>query len=68
MKKTPLADYVAVHGQTSTARAIGVTQGAVRKMLHTDRRIYVIEHDDGTVTAIEEREPIVVVGKGKSAA
>ena len=49
MSKTPLDDYQRAHGQSATARAVGVTQGAIWQMLKSKREIYVVEHDDGTV-------------------
>lgn len=49
MNKIPLSEYQAIHGQTETARRAGVTQGAVWQMLQSNRQIFVIEHDDGTV-------------------
>lgn len=64
MKKTPLPEYVEQHTQVVTAERIGVSQGAISKMLRNQRQVFVVEHDDGTFSAVEERTP----GKKKSAA
>ena len=51
----PLKDYVAEHGQTDTAAAIGVTQSAVGQMLRAGREIYVVTLPDGSVEGKEWR-------------
>ena len=41
MNKIPLSEYVKTHGQAVTARAIGVTQGAISKALDKARLNFV---------------------------
>jgi hypothetical protein len=57
MNQTPLQEYVALHGQTETARRAGLTQGAIWQMLQSERRVFATELDDGTVQ-LEEIKPI----------
>ncbi|TNE87037.1 MAG: Cro/Cl family transcriptional regulator [Gammaproteobacteria bacterium] len=45
--KTPLNKFVAAHGQTETARLVGLTQGAIWQMLRSGRNICVVK-DKGT--------------------
>ncbi|MFV1944222.1 Cro/CI family transcriptional regulator [Pseudomonas luteola] len=55
MKRTHIKEFVASHGQTKTAAALGMTQGALSKALRLGRDIFVIEHKDGTFTGEEIR-------------
>lgn len=55
MNRIPIADYVGMHGQQNTATKLGLTQGAISKMLRVGRNVFVIEQVDGSIEAIEER-------------
>jgi hypothetical protein len=56
MDRTPLSEYVDLHGQTETARRAGLTQGSIWQMLKSERRIFVIEHDDGSISLEEHKQ------------
>jgi len=58
MKESTLIEYVSRHGQTSTARALGLTQGSVWQMLKSGREVVIREADEGMVTFAFERKPI----------
>lgn len=62
MNRVLLTEFVRRHRQAEVAEKLGVTQGAISKMLRSDRTIWVVEHPDGRIEAIEERRI------GKSAA
>lgn len=47
MKEIPLSKFVQSHGQTATAKKLGVTQGAVMQMLRSKRDITIVESHDG---------------------
>lgn len=55
MTKTPLKEYL--EGEDTTqkilAESVGLTQGAIGKMLRTKREIFVIEGPDGEVELYE---------------
>lgn len=53
--ETTLEQYVKLHGQTETARRVGLTQGAIWQMLASSRQIMVVEGDD---VHLEERKII----------
>jgi predicted transcriptional regulator len=57
-----LSDYLNRPGKTqvSLAKAVGLTQGAVFQMLRSDRSIFVIEREDGSL-ALEEVKTIGAV-------
>lgn len=55
MKRTPLKQFVDDLGQADSAVLLGVTQGAISKALRSGRDIYVIEHEDGSYSARENR-------------
>lgn len=57
MKKTPLAEYLAQDGKTQTGLGaqVGLTQGAIGKMVRDGRNISVIEHDDTRIELFEEK-------------
>ncbi|MGO2306061.1 MAG: Cro/CI family transcriptional regulator [Providencia sp.] len=52
MDKLALKDYVKQHGQDKTAKAIGVTQGAISKAIREGRNILLSNTDDG-IKAVE---------------
>lgn len=52
MDKLELKDYVKQHGQDKTAKAIGVTQGAISKAIREGRNILLTNTDNG-IEAIE---------------
>jgi transcriptional regulator with XRE-family HTH domain len=54
-KYIPISEYVDRHNQAYTATMLGLTQGAISKMLRVGRNVYVIEQPDGSIKAIEER-------------
>lgn len=56
MEKIPLAEYVAIHGQTLTARQAGLTQSAIWQMLSAERQIYVTPISDDFVELSEIRK------------
>lgn len=56
MERIPLADFCEKHGQTTAAKKLSITQGALSKALRLERKIQVIAHDDGTFSA-EEIKP-----------
>ncbi|MEM1191529.1 MAG: Cro/CI family transcriptional regulator [Pseudomonadota bacterium] len=56
MEKRSLQDYVEEHGQTTTARRAGLTQGAIWQMLNSDRQIFVDE--DGQTVSLSELKEI----------
>lgn len=66
MKRKTLQEYLNGTTQYALAQAVGVTQGAINKMLHSDRDIVVITHRDGTIELHEHR--IVAAGTLKRAA
>ena len=47
MKNTTLRDYCNKHGQQKAAETLGCTQGAVSKMMASERRIFYELADDG---------------------
>lgn len=55
MRTTLLFDYCQTHTQTSAARLLGWTQGAVWQALAAGREIYLVEHADGSTSAYEVR-------------
>jgi predicted DNA-binding protein (UPF0251 family) len=57
MTQITLSEYVELHGQAETARRAGLSQGAIWQMLRAERRVFVTETGDGTVT-MEEVKPI----------
>jgi predicted transcriptional regulator len=61
MRQTPIEEFVRVHKQVQAAALLGLSQGAISKMLRAGRRVTVIEHEDGRVLAVEEK---VVAGRG----
>ncbi|MBG6243353.1 MAG: hypothetical protein EKE20_16825 [Candidatus Symbiopectobacterium sp. Dall1.0] len=56
MTRLTLHQYVALHGQEKTAKALGVYQSAICKALKTARQITVTVYPDGEVKA-EEIKP-----------
>lgn len=56
MNEIPLHQYVDTHGQTATARQLGVTQGAVWQMVKSKRLIFVVEHPGGEISAYEKKQ------------
>lgn len=56
MDRRTLIDYVNEHGQTTTARRAGLSQGAIWQMLKSSREIYVI--DNGDSVTLEELKRI----------
>lgn len=52
MDKLALKDYVKQHGQDKTAKAIGVTQGAISKAIREGRNILLTNTNNG-IEAIE---------------
>ena len=63
MKETTLEKYVQQHGQTATAKDLGLTQGAVWQMLRAKRAVFVYQNSNGQLEAFEKKP----VGKGKAA-
>lgn len=57
MTKTPLKTYLAQpgHNQTQLGNAVKLTQGAINKMVHKNRNVFVVEHADGSITLLEEK-------------
>ena len=53
MTSMTLQEYVAKHGQVRTGNALGVTQIAISKALHSGRAIHVSINDDGALEAYE---------------
>lgn len=64
MKKTALEAYLQLHSQSDLADAVGLTQGAISKMVRTKRKIIVVEHESGAIELTEEKP----IAKSKSAA
>lgn len=58
MKETPLSEYVEAHGQTETARRLGLTQGSVWQMLKAGRAVLILEAECGAISFAYERKPI----------
>jgi hypothetical protein len=56
MKRSELADFSAENGQVATAKKLNLTQGALSKAIRTGRKVFVIEHEDGSLSA-EEVKP-----------
>ncbi len=56
MKKHTLVKYVEKHGQTATSKALGITQGAVWRMINSGREITIHEEKDGSVVAFERKQ------------
>lgn len=55
MNRIPLASYLKHHSQQSVAEAVGLSQGAISKMVRTGRNISVVEHDTGFIELVEEK-------------
>jgi hypothetical protein len=55
MKRIPLSEFAAEHGQSKAADLLGLTQGALSKAIRVGRDIVVISNDDGRLTALEQR-------------
>lgn len=55
MKRYSLESYLENHSQNSVAEAVGISQGAVSKMLRTGRNITVVELPSGDIQLVEER-------------
>lgn len=55
MGRITLSAFAETHGQEKAARLLGVTQGGLSKAIRTGRKIFVIQHADGTYTAEELR-------------
>ncbi|WP_320110090.1 Cro/CI family transcriptional regulator [Pseudomonas sp. B21-053] len=55
MKRIHLKDFAKVRGQPEAASLLGITQGALSKAIRIGRDVLVIEHADGTFTAVETR-------------
>lgn len=55
MNRIPLDKYLEGKSQASLARAVGLSQGAISKMLRTGRNVSVVEHENGSIELIEER-------------
>lgn len=53
MNRIQLSDYVKTHGQPVTAKALGVTQGAISKAIRGSRNIFVIQGKGGSIKAEE---------------
>jgi hypothetical protein len=54
MKKIALSDYCSSHSQFAAAKVLGwTTQGAVWQALQRGREIYIVEHEDGSLSAYE---------------
>ena len=56
MKRSKLADFTAENGQVATAKKLNLTQGALSKAIRAGRNVFVIEHEDGSLSA-EEVKP-----------
>lgn len=63
MNETNLYAYVEKHGQTATAKKLGLTQGSIWQMLKGGRDIIITENPDGTISAYEKKP----IGKPKAA-
>ena len=63
MREIPLITYVAEHGQTATAKKLGLTQGSIWQMLDAGRNVTVVEQSDGSITAYEKKP----IGKPQAA-
>ncbi len=55
MNRIPLPDYLKENSQASLAEAVGLTQGAISKMMRAGRRIIVVINDSGDVELTEEK-------------
>jgi len=66
MKKITLAELVDEIGQSSSAKALGVSAPAIAKALAAGRDIYVTKHADGRVSA-EELRPFPSQTKSQAA-
>lgn len=55
MNRVQLKDFAKVRGQPEAASLLGITQGALSKAIRIGRDVAVIEHTDGTFTAVETR-------------
>lgn len=55
MRRIPLADFTAKHGQTGAANLLGMTQGALAKALKVGRDVYVFQRPDKSWEAEETR-------------
>lgn len=56
MKRTTLQKYLDKHSQASLASKVGISQGAISKMLRKGRNIMVHEYANGSVVLVEERQ------------
>lgn len=56
MTSMTLKEYVDKHGQVRTGSALGVTQIAISKALHSGRTIHVSVDRDGHVSAYEIKQ------------
>lgn len=55
MRRVPITDFAAKHGQARASELLGCTQGALSKALSHGRVIFVIRHRDGSYQAEEVR-------------
>jgi hypothetical protein len=55
MKRIPLSEFAAEHGQSKAADLLGLTQGALSKAIRVGRDIVVVFNDDGQFSAFEQR-------------
>jgi hypothetical protein len=64
MNRIPLSDYLQKNSQTTLAEAVGLTQGAISKMMRSGRKVIVIVKDSGDVELAEEKR---LAGKSDAA-
>ncbi|WP_354308957.1 Cro/CI family transcriptional regulator [Pseudomonas sp. PvP001] len=54
MQRIPLAEY-ASRRHAQTARRLNMSQGSLSKAIREGRSIFVIEQEDGVISAVEEK-------------
>jgi len=55
MSEITLNEYIEIHGQTATAKKLGITQGAIWQMVKNGRDITVVDVGDGEIKAYEKK-------------
>lgn len=55
VRRIPLSEFAAEHGQTKAAAMLGMTQGALSKAIRVGRDVCVTLEEDGSLSAQEKR-------------
>lgn len=67
MSKTPLAKYLKKTSQVHLAEAVGLTQGAISKMLRVGRNVYVVADSRNEQIKLVEEKVIAPIERDSAA-